>query len=118
MYKPTSPTKETNERDRLIESLSMNQIPLQVIDDEDGARWCVVDLKQTQLIQSAVEVNKQRIQSTVEVNKQSVRSAHLQCKLKKCLVPNIEPYRTYRSTSSAKVDLHRPQSIKSKSTSI
>ena len=81
MYKPTSPTKETNERDRLIESLSMNRIPLQVIDDEDGgARSSVVDLKQTQLIQSAVDVNKQRNQSTVEVNKQSVQSAHLQCK--------------------------------------
>ena len=46
MYKPTSPTKETNERDRLIESISMSRILLQVIDDEDGGvRWCVVDLK-------------------------------------------------------------------------
>ena len=46
MYKPTSPTKETNERDRLIESISMSRILSQVIDDEDGgARWCVVDLK-------------------------------------------------------------------------
>ena len=48
MYKPTSPTKETNERERLIESLSMSLILSQVNDEEDGgARWCVVDLNST-----------------------------------------------------------------------
>ena len=75
MYKPTSPTKETNEKERLIESLSMSQILSSM--NERRERLVGALLTSTQ---SAVEVNKQRIQSAVEVNKQSVRSAHLQCK--------------------------------------